>query len=688
MSGRGVRSLRIRIPLAAAMVVVLLGALPRGVAAAGPSGPNGLPPVDVNYIYSLIDNTNVSTDLNDGKSWLVRYYSRLSGAAGDTQATNPNPCQLDPTTGKNMDAAGGNNGRLLVGPVPTQDCWWEMMNAWRNEAAHLPGMSAANVTDHVYHLGEVDSNPYVSNPQSLSASQPGPQNTLMLTIPGAVHPEQTVVIGEHQDGASLSTWGSAYDDGQGAAVIMGVARDMLTYWSANHLWPARTVQFVLFDGEEEGLFGSFFYEANMMPIGAVDSGLYVGMFNVDQNGIEYPARHLGTPDKPDQGSWFTNINEAPQTDYSFYDSTAYPRLLENKPAIQAFHSETHQAVLNTFAELGQVYQGKPMPLGDYGLNTAGLYPTDCVTAAQTLNAASVNCVDTFQSYANDGQYLLDQDDTLGRTDQDPFIRCGIPAWGILGAYDSNATEPVQNDPLQGVPYAGYDTPVDNVGWLNQLASGKQPASQVVDASPPNEINPWNPVTNPTGQIGAEALRRALSFAGDLVLNEATDPQMLGVAATPTDPIAYFVPDRYTGHAGDTRTFSAVPSPVAASSWSWNFGDGATGSGATVTHAYAAPGVYTVSLTETGAGGHSAYTASVNVVASGADANTVCGQVDNTARYHTGNDTQFAPTFTNSVQPGSAVPEAPLAASLAAAAALAAGLVAARRRRKFGLRRTS
>ena len=660
-----------RIALLSALVAVVAVAVPQQVAHAA-GGPNGPAPVDINYVYSLIDNTNVSTDLNDGKSWLVRYYSRLSGAAGDTQATNPNPCSLNPTTGKNTNAVAGNNGAINGGPAPHQDCWWEMMNAWRNESAHQPGMSAANVTDHVYHLGEVDSNPYVSNPQSLTASQPGPQNTIMLTIPGAVHPEQTVVIGEHQDGASLSTWGSAYDDGQGAAVLEGIARSMLTYWTTNHLWPARTVQFVLFDGEEEGLFGSFFYEANMMPIGAVDSNLYAGMFNVDQNGLEYPARHLGTVDKPNQGSWFTNINETPVSNYSFYSNAAYPRLTQNLPQIQAFHAETQQALQTTFAQLGAIYAGKPMPLADYGVNL-GQYPTDCVTASAV--PANVNCVDTFQDYNADKQYLLPQDDTLGRTDQDPFIRCGINAWGILGAYDSNDQEPVQGaGPLSGAPYAGYDTPVDNVGWLNLMASGRQPASQVLDASPPNEINP-------STQIGAEALRRALSFAGDLVLNEATDTQMAGVAPTPTDPIAYFMPDRYTAHVGDTRLFNAIPSPVAATSWSWSFGDGFTAVGSpNVQHAYAAPGVYTVSLTESAPSGSSTYTASLNVVAANADANTVCGQVNNTAIYHTGNDTQYAPTFVNNAAPTASTPEAPVSAILLLTGVSAAAVSAHRRRR--------
>ncbi|MBV8195123.1 MAG: M28 family peptidase [Candidatus Dormibacteraeota bacterium] len=672
---------------AAVASIAVMAITPRAALAGGASvtGPNGMPPVDINYIYSLIDNTNVSTDLSDGKSWLVRYYSRLSGAAGDSPADNPNPCMLNSLTGKNDQAALGNivylSNNATTAAVPAvQDCWWEMMNAWRTAAESQPGMQSTNVTDHVYHLGEVDSNPYVSNPQSLEAGQPGPQDVIMLTIPGAVDPQDTVVIGEHPDSASLSTWGSAFDDGQGAAVLMGIAKSMLTYWTQNHLWPAKTIQFALFDGEEEGLFGSFFYESNLMPIGAVDNNQYTGMFNVDQNGIEYPARHLGTPDKPDQGSWHTNIYETPESNYSFYDPSTYPRLTSNLANIQAFHTETAADVQATFNELGQVYAGKPLPLEDYPVTYPSLYPTPCVTAAQTTNPSAVTCVDTFQDWSTDSQYFDDVDDVVGRSDQDPFIRCGIPAFIIAGAYDTNGDEPVQNDPLQGVPYAGYDTPVDNVAWLNLLASGRSPYSQVYDQSPPNEIDPWISGVNPTGLIGSEALRRAESFVGNFILNEATDPQMAGVASTPTDPIAYFLPDRYTAHVGDTRTFNAIPSPVAATSWSWDFGDGATSSGTRVTHGYANPGVYTVKLTESAPSGTSTYSASLLVVPAGADANDPCGQVNSTKRYFPGNDTQYAPTFTNSVQPATSTPETPVVPTLVVVGAAVALLEGVRRRR--------
>ncbi|MBV8194004.1 MAG: M28 family peptidase, partial [Candidatus Dormibacteraeota bacterium] len=270
--------------LVCALITVVFAALTLGLplraAAANPPvvGPNGLPPVDIDYVYSLLDDTNQSTALSDGKSWEVRYYHRESGLAGDSQMTNPARCNLDATTGKNTLAVGGAPDSSSAPGF--EDCWWEFMNAWKNEAISEPGMSAANVQDHFFHLNELDPEPYVSNPKGNFSSQPGPFDVVTLTIPGAVHPEQTVVIGEHPDGASLSSFGSAFDDAQGAAVILGVARDMLNHWISTNTWPARTVQFDLFDGEEEGLYGSFFYQNQMVPVGAIDSNAYVGMLNV------------------------------------------------------------------------------------------------------------------------------------------------------------------------------------------------------------------------------------------------------------------------------------------------------------------------------------------------------------------------------------------------------------------------
>ncbi|HEV2656760.1 MAG TPA: M28 family peptidase, partial [Ktedonobacteraceae bacterium] len=64
-----------------------------------------------------------------------------------------------------------------------------------------------------------------------------------VSVPGAVHPEQVVVIGCHYDGMAISTQ-SANDDASGCAIELGVARAMGNYWRSHHTYPARTLRFV------------------------------------------------------------------------------------------------------------------------------------------------------------------------------------------------------------------------------------------------------------------------------------------------------------------------------------------------------------------------------------------------------------------------------------------------------------
>jgi PKD repeat protein len=70
----------------------------------------------------------------------------------------------------------------------------------------------------------------------------------------------------------------------------------------------------------------------------------------------------------------------------------------------------------------------------------------------------------------------------------------------------------------------------------------------------------------------------------------------------TTAIVYVVDARFTAHPGngasarDLRVDGTASLPAGRiTSYEWSFGDGASGSGATATHEYAAPGVYTVSL---------------------------------------------------------------------------------------------
>ena len=68
-----------------------------------------------------------------------------------------------------------------------------------------------------------------------------------------MHPEQVVLLGAHLDSWDLSS--GATDDGTGVAAVIAAAHAI----HASGVRPDRTVRFVLFTGEEQGLLGSQAY---------------------------------------------------------------------------------------------------------------------------------------------------------------------------------------------------------------------------------------------------------------------------------------------------------------------------------------------------------------------------------------------------------------------------------------------
>ena len=84
---------------------------------------------------------------------------------------------------------------------------------------------------------------------------PGPviSRNIVGEIRGTVHPDQVILIGAHLDSWDLGT--GATDDGFGVVAVLGAAEAILQ----SGLHPNRTLRFVLFTGEEQGLLGSRAY---------------------------------------------------------------------------------------------------------------------------------------------------------------------------------------------------------------------------------------------------------------------------------------------------------------------------------------------------------------------------------------------------------------------------------------------
>lgn len=79
------------------------------------------------------------------------------------------------------------------------------------------------------------------------------QYNTVAEIRGTERPDEVVLLGAHLDSWDLATGGT--DNGTGSIAVLEAARIL----AASGVKPKRTIRFVLFGGEEEGLFGSQAY---------------------------------------------------------------------------------------------------------------------------------------------------------------------------------------------------------------------------------------------------------------------------------------------------------------------------------------------------------------------------------------------------------------------------------------------
>lgn len=84
-------------------------------------------------------------------------------------------------------------------------------------------------------------------------SGPVEQGNVIGEIRGYEKPDEVVILGAHLDSWELGT--GALDNGCNAALVIEAARAI----KASGLLPRRTIRFILFSGEEEGLLGSWAY---------------------------------------------------------------------------------------------------------------------------------------------------------------------------------------------------------------------------------------------------------------------------------------------------------------------------------------------------------------------------------------------------------------------------------------------
>ncbi|OLE26449.1 MAG: hypothetical protein AUG44_12945 [Actinobacteria bacterium 13_1_20CM_3_71_11] len=310
-------------------------------------------------------------------------------------------------------------------------------------------------------------------------------------------------------------------------------------------------------------------------------GNYVMVANMDQNGIEYPARHFGTEHYLNNivgggvAPWYTNINAIPlyTTPNNLYDAIAIQRIQHNLAAAQAFRDAVAQAVREAFAILGQKY-GFRMPLENpLRFDQVGSTPVD--PGPQSVPAYLPEDIPKFSPVV---------DDNTGRTDQVSFIRdWGIPGYGIIGAFDTSTNQQVGGNENPYPPsypskptlgqYAPYDTNDDTLEHLNYYASG-------------TTHGPGGPASP------SEGLKRGLELPATWTSYVLANPAYGSAQPRSGDPVAYFETVPAKPFLTSTVTFDASFSRTGRGqtrglTYFWDFGDGTTmaTTNPTVVHEY-------------------------------------------------------------------------------------------------------
>ena len=169
---------------------------------------------------------------------------------------------------------------------------------------------------------------------------------VVATLEGTEIPDEVIVIGGHLDSWDLAT--GAIDNGIGSFAVLDIARAFM----ANNLQPKRTVKFVMFMGEEQGLFGSRHMVAKAIEGGTVESIKY--MMNVDMGGNPIGLNAGGKLDDPD---FFTRIGAEIQKVDTIYQnnfsnrsglhSDHQPFMLEGVP-ILSMHSNLDRSIYGCY----------------------------------------------------------------------------------------------------------------------------------------------------------------------------------------------------------------------------------------------------------------------------------------------------------------------------------------------------
>lgn len=379
--------------------------------------------------------------------------------------------------------------------------------------------------------------------QFISGSE-GDAMNIMAVVPGTDHPDESVLVSGHYDFTDSGP-AAAWDSSEGHQEVIRMAAIMADYWRKTGTRPSATVKFAPWDSEESGTFGSIDYVANNIPPGEEDK--IRGYFNVDPCSGAYPAARRGVGDRVPEVLQLADptsaTDEAIATRMDTFNKRAETILDEVLDNLDDTVGGTKVFISDAEAEAGE------------GDSQRGEF----VTALGGLAAFS-------SDYAN-------------------FEGIGVPIFNLFPDYFGPHAD---GTPASAEGVSILHTNNDNMRTLNGLTSPDQ-----------------------SGTTASEGWAKGMEMCAQMNSWYMLQPEMGGAQSVAPDRnpiVAYFealpnevaVGDKVKFDANGSYQYANVAGrsyvPDSQLSYSWDFGDGSSGSGKTPEHSYAATGKYQAKLT--------------------------------------------------------------------------------------------
>ena len=187
----------------------------------------------------------------------------------------------------------------LSGEKPAQVGFRDFSILTRNSFPMFMNVPSAGAFDFVLaqvhswvNSSQVEIEPFVNRDHGLSHTW----KNLIVTLPGKLYPDQSVLMTAHLDSRSESSWvraPGADDNASGVAALLEALRVMHTQSFD------RTIRFIFFSGEEQGLYGSQAYIASH-PTSGIVGVINMDMYGYDGDNDQCFELHVGSLAASDQ----------------------------------------------------------------------------------------------------------------------------------------------------------------------------------------------------------------------------------------------------------------------------------------------------------------------------------------------------------------------------------------------------